>query len=293
MHALTGHFLSAKQSPKRYSLAIGFLMAFHTLLVFHIPLCLADSTKRSGDFETMLSDLELLSTDNDLVSQISRNTLLIREPQVANNQTQITVENPKKNSNESDTTSTSGATSPGSVAQKTVNPAQKSKEYWTVLHALESSSGKRIYKRSNRARSCQWTKSPCGHHQLSYIALKEIGCTSLKCRKAREDFDQSLKMSKQLQVINKKRLKRLGHSNLPDYQIYLAHQQGVSGISRILHAASGKKNLTRKNYRYMAANSPFNSRHLKRLGSRKAAQKFLDFWENRWNQKNRRLVASQ
>ena len=169
----------------------------------------------------------------------------------------------------------------------------KKTSYWKTVHALESSEGKRMYRPSNKSRSCKWTSTPCGHHQLSAIALKDIGCTSLKCRSARSDFKKSLAMSKKLEEINAKRLKKFGFDNLPDYQKYLAHQQGSAGIKIILKALQGKKRLSKNMLKMMANNSPYSYKHLRRQGSRAAARKFLRFWKEKWKVKSSRRIASR
>lgn len=165
--------------------------------------------------------------------------------------------------------------------------------YWDTLHFIESSAGKRLYRKRNKARSCKWTTTPCGHHQLSVIALKDIGCTSLKCRSAREDYKKSLSMSRKLELINIKRMKKKGYNALPDYQRYLVHQQGATGLGKILDASKGKKTLSKKTLRYMANNSPYSYKKLKNAGSRGAARKFLRYWKERWAVKNSLLLASK
>ncbi len=165
--------------------------------------------------------------------------------------------------------------------------------YWETVYALESSSGKRLYRRSNKSRSCKWTNTPCGHYQLSIVALKDIGCTSLKCRSARADYKKSLAMSKKLEEINTKRLKKFGFNNLPDYQKYLVHQQGSAGIKIILKALKGKKTLSKNMLKMMANNSPYSYKYLRRQGSRGAARKFLHFWKEKWKVKSSRRVASR
>jgi len=179
--------------------------------------------------------------------------------------------------------------------QPTTTPATKfsKNDYWDTLYFIESSAGKRLYRKRNKARSCKWTTTPCGHHQLSVIALKDIGCTSLKCRSAREDYKKSLSMSRKLEKINIKRMKKKGYNLLPDYQRYLVHQQGATGLGKILDASKGKKSLSKKTLRYMANNSPFSYKKLKNAGSRGAARKFLRYWKEKWSVKNNLLLASK
>jgi len=179
--------------------------------------------------------------------------------------------------------------------------------YWDTVHSIESKQGKLLYRPRNKSRSCTYTTAPCGHHQLTVQALKDIGCNSIQCRKDRLNYSKSLKMSKQLLALNEKRLKKNGYQNLEDYQRYLIHQQGASGIKVILGATKGKKLLNKhikKNmannspYSYrqltrkknMANNSPYSYRQLTRMGSRLAAKIFLSHWKSKW-EKEKQLVA--
>lgn len=173
------------------------------------------------------------------------------------------------------------------------NQKDSKADYWDTLHFIESSSGKRLYRKRNKARSCKWTTTPCGHHQLSVVALKDIGCKTLKCRSARENYDTSLSMSKKLEQINVERMKKKGYKTLPDYQRYLVHQQGATGLGIILDASKGKKKLSKKTIKYMANNSPYSFKQLRRAGNRGAARKFLNHWEEKWKVNHSRRIASR
>ena len=170
-----------------------------------------------------------------------------------------------------------------SIASNSKTNKESKTTYWSKLHFIESSAGKKLYRKRNKARSCKWTTTPCGHHQLSVTALKDIGCTSLKCRLARENYKKSLAMSQKLAKINAVRMQKKGYKTLPDYQRYLVHQQGAYGLGKILDAKKGKKNLSKKTLLYMANNSPFSYKTLRRAGSKGAARKFLSFWKEKWD----------
>lgn len=86
--------------------------------------------------------------------------------------------------------------------------------YWQTVHSIESKQGKLLYRPRNKSRNCTYTTGPCGHHQLTVRALKDIGCKSLQCRKDRLDYNKSLSLSKKLLVLNEKRLKKMELQNL-------------------------------------------------------------------------------
>jgi hypothetical protein len=165
-------------------------------------------------------------------------------------------------------------------------------DFWTTLYSIESKQGRLLYRPSNQSRNCKTTSSPCGHHQLSRQALKDISCTSKQCMNDRENFTKSLIMSKQLQAINDKRLVKAGYTNLPEYQKYLIHQQGAAGLKTILAASKGDKLLSRNIKKNMAGNSPYSYKKLRRFGSKLAAKKFLQHWEEKWQNEKKIVVAS-
>ena len=166
-------------------------------------------------------------------------------------------------------------------------------DFWTTLHSIESKQGRLLYRPSNKSRNCHTTSSPCGHHQLSLQALKDISCTSQQCKSDREDYEKSLAMSKQLEAINNKRLKKAGFIDLPEYQQYLIHQQGATGFKIILGASQGTKLLSRNMKKNMAGNSPYSYRKLRRFGSKLAAEKFLKHWEQKWQNEKKLIIAYQ
>lgn len=255
-----------------------------------------------NDLETLLSDkaladeLEKQLNDSEITVEIEAeiklasshsNNISSKKTVNTNKQANAEISSSNKSSSEDNKTA--------KLTKKKVKPSDKKqkKTYWDTVYALESSAGKRLYRPSNKSRSCKWTRTPCGHHQLSIIALKDIGCTSLKCRSARSDYKKSLKMSQKLEKLNAKRLKKFGFNHLPDYQKYLVHQQGSTGIGIILKALKGKKKLSKNMLKMMANNSPYSYKHLRRQGSRGAARKFLRFWKNKWNVKGSRRIASR
>ena len=97
-------------------------------------------------------------------------------------------------------------------------------------------------------------------------------------------------MSKKLLTKNEKRLKKNGYQNLEDYQRYLIHQQGATGIKVILRATEGEKLLSKNIKKNMANNSPYSYRQLTRMGSRLAARVFMNHWKKKW-EKEKLLVA--
>ena len=83
-----------------------------------------------------------------------------------------------------------------SINQKEFPTPQIKPNFWTTLHSVESKQGRLLYRPSNKSRHCKTTSSPCGHHQLSLLALKDISCTTKQCMNDRENFEKSLAMSK-------------------------------------------------------------------------------------------------
>jgi hypothetical protein len=100
-------------------------------------------------------------------------------------------------------------------------------------------------------------------------------------------------MSKALEAKNMKRLAKKGYINLPEYQKYLIHQQGATGISKILDTLSGKKLLDKRLAKNMANNSPYSYKTLRKLGSKLAAKKFINFWEKKWVQEQNLVLKTQ
>ncbi len=176
---------------------------------------------------------------------------------------------------------------------KNLAASQKTPGYWKTLHSIESKQGKLLYRPRNKNKNCNNTSSPCGHHQLSVQALKDIKCKTKQCKKDRENFSKSLAMSKKLQNINERRLLKSGYKNLPEYQKYLIHQQGASGLKTILASSKGTKLLSRNLKRNMAGNSPYSYRTLRRMGSKLAAKKFLKHWESKWQSEKKLIIATQ
>jgi hypothetical protein len=156
-------------------------------------------------------------------------------------------------------------------------------KYWEVVHSIESKQGEMLYRPRNKEKSCANTSAPCGHYQISAQALKDIGCTTLQCKMDRENLKKSLAMSQTLENINLNRLAKKGYNHFPDYQKYLIHQQGATGIKLILDAQDGRYELGKKLIKNMANNSSYSFKNLKSMGSKLAAQQFLGYWENMWD----------
>lgn len=262
--------------------------------------------KENSDFKMFLNDLDTLLSDTAFEAEINHDftqkkhrikskTIVLRKIESTKPaQKAIVAHHIKCTKNNKTQSNTVVAKNDTTTEKKTVQQASNLKnEYWNKLHFIESSAGKKLYRKRNKARSCKWTTTPCGHHQLSVKALKDIGCTSLKCRSAREDYKKSLSMSKKFAEINAQRMKKKGYKSLPHYQRYLVHQQGAYGLGKILDAQKGKKNLSKKTLRYMANNSPFSYKTLRRAGSKGAARKFLHFWKEKWDVKMSKRVASR
>lgn len=164
-------------------------------------------------------------------------------------------------------------------------------DYWKTVHSIESKQGKLLYRPKNKARNCTYTLGPCGHYQLTVQALKDIGCVSLQCRKDRLNLHKSLKQSKQLLALNERRLKKFGLSNLKGHERYLIHQQGANGIKNIIAATKGNKKLSSTIKKNMANNSPYSYKQFKHMGSKNAANKFMQHWKHKWA-KEQRLVLT-
>ncbi len=166
-------------------------------------------------------------------------------------------------------------------------------DYWKTLYSVESKQGLLLYRPRNKSRNCATTLGPCGHHQLTAKALLDIGCKSSQCRKNREDFNKSLKMSKKLDKLNNKRLAKTGYNNLPEYQKYLIHQQGAAGIRTIFSAKKGTKKLSKTILKNMANNSSYSYHQLKKMGSQLAAKNFLAFWQKKWEDEKKLIALSE
>lgn len=176
---------------------------------------------------------------------------------------------------------------------ETIEPTTKSNplkpvenNYWDLVYSIESKQGRLLYRPRNKSKNCTWTTGPCGHHQLTVKALKDIGCNSMQCRKDRLIFSKSLAMSKKLLALNEKRLKKHGVDELDDYQRYLIHQQGATGIKNILAATTGKKTLSKNIKRNMANNSPYSYSEFKKMGSQLAAVTFMNHWKEKWEKEH-------
>ena len=166
-------------------------------------------------------------------------------------------------------------------------------DYWQTVHSIESKQGKFMYRPKNKDKNCTHTKGPCGHYQINVQALKDIGCTSIQCRKDRLDYKKSLEFSKKLLVLNEKRLKKHGITKLEDYQKYLIHQQGANGIKSIIAATKGKKVLSKTNKKNMANNSPYSYKQYKKMGSKVAANTFMNHWESKWDKERRSIALAE
>ena len=168
-----------------------------------------------------------------------------------------------------------------------------SPKYWEIVHSIESKQGEMLYRPRNKEKSCVKTSSPCGHYQISAQALEDIGCTSAQCKMDRENPETSLTMSKKLEQKNLQRLAKKGYSHLPDYQKYLIHQQGATGIALILDAQEGRYELGKKLLKNMANNSSYSYKRLKNMGSKLAAHQFLSYWGNKWSSEIDLIFAKQ
>lgn len=164
-------------------------------------------------------------------------------------------------------------------------------DFWKTLHSIESKQGKILYRPRNKQKNCNSTSAPCGHHQLSKTALKDISCLSKQCMLDRENYEKSLAMSKQLLELNKKRLLKAGYVDLPEYQNYLVHQQGATGFKIILASSQGTKLLSKTIKKNMASNSPFSYKTLRKMGSKLAATKFLLHWKSKWLNEKKLIVS--
>ncbi len=73
----------------------------------------------------------------------------------------------------------------------------------------------------------------------------------------------------------------------------MIHQQGAYGIKNIIAATQGKKVLSKTIKKNMANNSPYSYKQLKNMGSKAAANKFMQHWKSKWLSEKRLIVASQ
>ena len=184
-----------------------------------------------------------------------------------------------------------------SLANNTIKPVYQpqdptrksgaSSNYWTAVEDIESKNGKLLYRPGDT--SCaKPNKRACGHHQLTFKALKDIGCTTPQCFLDRENYQKSLAMSKQF----KRKQATYGCAFNEPHKKYLSHQQGCRGIKTILKAQAGKSRIPRDILKNMANNSMYSYRQLKQLGHKKAAKAFLYEWRSRWQDADNKLAES-
>lgn len=178
------------------------------------------------------------------------------------------------------------------IVTKNSQPTAIQPDYWQTLYSVESKQGLFLFRPRNKSRNCDATLGPCGHHQLTVQALKDIGCKSSQCKKNRIIYSKSLSMSKKLYQLNNQRMLKKGYRDLPEYQKYLIHQQGATGIDIILAASKGKKLLSKNIKSNMANNSPFTYKQLKSMGSKLAANKFMGYWQTKWDAEKRLITNS-
>ena len=153
--------------------------------------------------------------------------------------------------------------------------------YWAIVHEIESKSGANLIRKVDRAKgttNCRYSSSPIGHFQLSKDALKDIGQWNKSGRAKRCNYSASLEQAKAYKVITD----GYGCSHLKGYQSYLIHQEGCSGIKKIIKAKNVRKyKLPKQIIRNMANNSPYSIKTLRKTGG---AKKFLKYWERKWDE---------
>ena len=98
-------------------------------------------------------------------------------------------------------------------------------------------------------------------------------------------YSEALRQAKAYKAITD----RYGCKYLKGYQSYLAHNQGCSGIKKIIASSVDKKRhvLPHKIIRNMANNSPYSYKALNKSGG---ASKFLKHWDIKWRNTKTGLI---
>lgn len=152
--------------------------------------------------------------------------------------------------------------------------------WWATLMNIESGGGKNRYRPKNKAKNCNTTEAACGHHQLTKIAIVDIGCKPLAdCLANRDNYKKSQQMANKYNV----KLTKYG-ARVVGWERYVWWNQGPSaGI--IFSAAKGKSKLNKVILKNMANNSPYTLKQYKKWGSKLSAKNFLKYRKNVWNRK--------
>lgn len=162
---------------------------------------------------------------------------------------------------------------------------KSSESYWATLLNVESDGGKNRYRPNNKKRHCRGVKGACGAHQLTRIALHDIGCTTSQCEADRDDYQKS----QALALRYDRRLTELGCKETVNWKRYVCWNQGARTALRIFRAAKGGVELKSSILRNMANNAPYSYRKLRSVGSKKAAQLFLKHRKALWQKKSVRI----
>ena len=141
-----------------------------------------------------------------------------------------------------------------------------------LIHSIESTNGTNLYRPGDT--SCASTTKPCGHHQLSVQALKQVGYghenywllrTSLQWSQQRaQEYIDWLSKHYSLSTIT---------------QLYLAYNQGGGGIRTVINVSKGIGRLgaTRSN---ILGNIPSSKMKVwSTYSDRRLANAFLQHWE--------------
>jgi len=143
-----------------------------------------------------------------------------------------------------------------------------------LLYDIESAGGKMRYRPKNKAKSCATTEAACGYHQMTGIALEQIGCTTVTCYKDRDDEQKSKAMAlRYLHWLS---------THYPQTSLvfrYLAYNQGPTGIDKLYTCAKFRacRTLGKAQRRRTLNNLP-KSKYFTSLKGSYLASAFLAHW---------------
>lgn len=174
-------------------------------------------------------------------------------------------------------------------------------ELWDLKYAAESNCGKNMWQKgkrktittkkgkkikvwkggykSHRAENKLTCDGYAGHFQLGCVALKQIKCTTNKCKRDRFDFDKAIAQAK---LLHKDAIRQVRSfdclSKHPVYIEYLYHQQGPYGICSIIKASKGLGKLSKTVRSNMISNSTLTHSSTERMSHTTMSKMFLLEW---------------
>jgi hypothetical protein len=172
--------------------------------------------------------------------------------------------------------------------------------YWEVVHYFESQKGKSMYQ--GNYRTCKYTASPCGHHQIAKKALIDLKLYP-KGMAWRTNYTKSLKMAKDYTKISYNRLSAYGKSKLTTYERwYQMHNLGVTGFEDFMKMKDGKsvkhqkrrlyamsKNVSEKIRKSLYVRYKKNGKWIRTLSKRRVVKAYDLYWKKRYTKIVKRL----